>query len=77
MHLEAIDLGRVALDGLGRDKRGVDLEEDVVEGRAKVSAVDGSVATRLGVVHILATGAPELDGFQVGNVGKTHGQERV
>lgn len=77
MDFEAEDLGNVALGGFGRNERGVDLEQDVVEGCTEVGAVDGSVAARLGIVHVLAAGAPQLDGLQVGNVGQAHGQQRV
>lgn len=75
--LEAVAPGRVALGGLGGRQGGVDLEEDLGERGAEVGAVDGGVAARLGVVEVLAAGAPELDGLLVGDVGQADGQEGV
>ncbi|KAJ3543199.1 hypothetical protein NM208_g3699 [Fusarium decemcellulare] len=44
----------IIVDGALRgDEGGIDLEEDVVEGCAKVDAVNGGVARRLGVVDVL------------------------
>ena len=75
--LEAVAARHVALYRLGGDEGGVDLEDDVVEGGAKVRAVDGGVAGRLGVVNVLAASAVQLNGLDVGNVGEAHGEERV
>lgn len=75
MYFEAVDARDVSLDALGGDERRVDLEDDVVEGGAEVGTVDGSVARRLWVVEILAAGAVELDGFEVGDIGEAHGEE--
>lgn len=75
--LEAVAPGRVALGGLGGRQGGVDLEENLGEGRAEVGAVDGGVAARLWVVEVLAPGAPELNGLLVGDVGEADGEEGV
>lgn len=77
MHLEAVDAGDVPLDAFGWNEGGVDLENDVVEGGAEVGAVDRGVARGFGVVEVLTPGAVELDGLEVGNVGETHGEQRV
>lgn len=77
MHLEAVDAGDIPLDAFGGDEGGVDLEYDVVEGSAKVGAVDGGVARGFGVVKVLAAGAVELDGLEVGDIGETHGEQGV
>lgn len=77
MDLEAEDARHVPFQTLCRYQRRVDLEDDVVEGGAKVGSVDGGVAARLRVVHVLAAGAVELDGFNVGDVRQAHGEERV
>lgn len=75
VYFEAVDAGDVSLDALGGDERWVDLEDDVVEGGAEVGTVDGGVARRLWVVEVLAAGAVELDWFEVGDIGETHGEE--
>lgn len=72
--LEAVAPGRMALGGFGGRQGGVDLEENLGKGGAKVGAVDGGVAARLGVVEVLAAGAPQLDGLLVGDVGQADGQ---
>lgn len=77
MDLEAVDARHVALGALGGDEGGVDLEEDVVEGGAEVGAVDAGVAGGLWVIDVLALGAEELDGFEVGDVGEAHGEQGV
>lgn len=77
VHLEAVDARDVALDALGGDEGRVDLEDDVVERGAKVGAVDGGVARGFRVVEVLAAGAVELDGLEVGDVGEAHGEEGV
>lgn len=77
MHLEAVDAGDVSLDAFGGDEGGVDLEDDVVEGGAEVGAIDGGVARGFGVVEILAAGAVELDGLEVGDIGEAHGEQGV
>jgi hypothetical protein len=73
--LESVASGRVALDGLGWRQGGVDLEENLGEGGAEVCAVDGGMAARLGIVEVLAPGAPELDRLLVRDVGQADGQE--
>lgn len=77
MDSEAVYARNVPLHALGGDQRRVYLEHDVVERGAKVGAVNGGVARRLGVVNILAACAVELDGLLVGNVREAHGQEGV
>lgn len=77
MHLEAVDAGDVPLDAFGGDEGGIDLEDDVVEGGAEVGAVDGGMARGFGVVEVLAAGAVELDGLEVGDVGETHREQGV
>lgn len=77
VHLEAVDAGDVPLDAFGGDEGGIDLEDDVVEGGAEVGAVDGGMARGFGVVEVLAAGAVELDGLEVGDVGETHGEQGV
>ena len=77
MDLEAVDAGDVALNRLEGHEGRVDLEEDVVEGGAKVGAVDGGVSGRLWVVRVLAARAVELDGFEVRDVGEAHREEGV
>lgn len=77
MHLEAEAAGHVSLNRLGGDERRVDLEHDVVEGGAKVGAVNAGVARRLGVVDVFAARAEELDGLGVGHVSEAHGQQRL
>lgn len=77
MHLEAVAARDVPLDALCRHQGGVHLEEDVVERGAEVSAVDGGVARRLGVVDILASRAVQLDGLGVGHVREPHRQQGV
>lgn len=75
--LEAEDLWFIAAARFRGHQSRVDLEEDVVEGAAKVGAVDTGVARRLGVVDVLALGAVEFHGLQSGVVAGAEGQERV
>lgn len=74
---EAVDPGLVSFLRLLRDQRGVDLEQDVLEGGAEVGAVDGGVAGGFRVVEVFTFGAVELDGLDVGVVRHAHGEERV
>ena len=75
MHTEAVDPRLVAALCLCRRESRVHLEEDVVEGRSEVGAVDHGVSRGLGVVEVLAARAVELHGGRLGNVGLAHGQE--
>lgn len=77
MDLEAEDLGDVTLHGLDGDESGVNLEQDVLEGSAEVSAVDGGVAAGFRVVDVLAFAAVELDRLDVGQVGHAGWEERL
>ena len=75
--LEAEDLRLIPTAGLGRHQSRIDLEENVVERRAKVRAVDAGVAAGFRVVDVLALGAVELDGLEAGIVARALGQQRV
>jgi hypothetical protein len=75
VHLEAKDSWLEAALRLGGQHVGVDLEQDVVERGAKVSAIDAGVARRLRIVDVFAAPAVELDGGRVGHVGLAHGEE--
>lgn len=48
-----------------------------MEGGAEEGAIDGGVARRFRVVDVLASGAVEFHGLVVGDVGESHGEERV
>lgn len=69
MHLEAKDLRLIPLDRFFRDHIRVDLEEDVLEGSAKVSAINDGVTGGFRVVEVFAFATEELDGLNVRNVG--------
>ena len=73
VHLEAKDFRLVATDRLLGDQGRVDLKQDVLEGRAKVGAINVGVPARFGVVEVLAFATVELDGLRVGVVGQTGG----
>lgn len=75
VNLESIDPRAVALVALGGHQRWVHLEQDVVEAGPKVRAIDGGVTRRLWVIDVLALGAVELHGFDVGVVRLAHGKE--
>ncbi len=70
MDLETKHPRLIAGAALLRNERGVYLKEDVLEGRAEVSAVDGGVARGLGVVQVFALGAEEFDGLYGRQVGE-------
>lgn len=72
MHFEAVDGGLVATPGLCREEGRVLLEEDVVEGCAKVCAVDGGMARGLGVVEVFAARTVQLDRVYTCYIGYTH-----
>jgi hypothetical protein len=57
VYFEAENAGLVPSLRFWWQHRGVDLEEDVVEGRAKVRAVDYSVTRGLGIVEVLTASA--------------------
>lgn len=77
MRLETKYSRLVSLARLLWNKGWVDLKKDVVKGSAEVGTVDGGVARGLWVVHVLASCAVELYGFEVRVVGLTHWEERV
>lgn len=77
MHSEAEYLRLVSVLSLPRDHLRVDLEQDVVERRAKVCAVDAGVPRRFRVVDVLAPRAVQLDRREVRYVVLAHGEERV
>jgi hypothetical protein len=70
VHFETKDLRLMSSLRLLRDQRRIDLEENVVERRAKVCPVDGGVAGGLRVVDVFALGAVELDRLESGEVGE-------
>jgi hypothetical protein len=59
------------------DQGRIHLEENIMERSSEICSVDRGMARRLGIVDILALGAIELHGLDVGEVRKTHGEERV
>lgn len=77
MDAEAKAARDVALGRLDGHQGRVDLEEDVVERRAKVGAVNAGVPRRLWVVYVLAPCAVELDRLRAGYVAHAHRQQRV
>lgn len=77
MNSESKDARLIPLYALLRNKSGVDLEQDIMEGSAEVSAVDGGVARGFWIVDVFAFGAVEFCGFGCGDVGETHWEERV
>ncbi len=54
MDLEAVDPRSISIIALGWNQRWVDLEDNVVEGGAKVSSVDGRMAGGFRIVDIFA-----------------------
>lgn len=77
MDLESVETRLVAVLRLLRQHGWVHLKEDVVERRAKVSAVDGVVARRLWVVDVFALGAVQLDMRGVGYIMQAHGEQML
>lgn len=77
MHLEAEHLRLIPLGRFLRNKRRVDLEEDVLEGGAEVGAVDVGVAGGLWVVEVFAFAAVEFHGLDVWEVGHAGWEKRV
>lgn len=60
MHPKPVQSRFISALGFRRDESRVDLEEDVVEGCAKICAVDGIVATAFRIVEVLTFGAIEF-----------------
>lgn len=60
---------------LGWDEGWVDEEEEVRERGSEVGSVDGAVTRGFGGVEVFAATAVELDGFFVGDIGQSDGQE--
>lgn len=77
MDLEAKYAGHVAVVGLGGYQSRVDLKENVVEGGAKIGAIDQRMTGGFGIIDVFATCAVEFDGLDVGIIGLTHGQQRM
>lgn len=75
MDLEAENPGTIPLLAFLGHERRIDLEEDVGEGSAEVSAIDIGVAGGFGVVEIFAFRAVEFDGLDVWIVGHACGKE--
>lgn len=77
VNAEPEDLGLVTPARLDRHQGRVDLKQNVVEGAAKVGAVDGGMATGFGVVDVLAFGAEQLDALLARVVARPERQQRV
>ena len=69
--------GRRADPNLGREKRRIDKVHHVRERRSKEGAIHTSVTRRFWRIYIFASPTVQLDGFFVGHVGKSDGEERV
>lgn len=77
MELEPVNPRRVSIQILCRYQARVYLEEDIVEARPKVGAVDGGMAGGFGIVDVFAPGTVELDSLRIRHVGLAHWQESL
>lgn len=77
MHLEPKNPWLISPDAFLGYQGWVNLEQDVLERGAKVSAIDSGVSGRFWVVEVFAFAAVEFDGLDVGEVGHAGWEERV